>query len=125
LKKVKEDMEESVDKRRAVKKTYYKAVSLTKGVMSAIKSGEKVNLKKAKRVVESIVDSILNEEFSLIGMTTIKDYDEYTYNHSVNVSILSIALGQRMVSAVSGISREIVPPGRFIIEDFRVGSNVQ
>lgn len=96
LKKVKEDLEESVDKRKAVKKTYFRAVSLTKGVMGAIKSGEKVNLKKAKRVVESIVDSILNEEFSLIGMTTVKDYDEYTYNHCVNVSILSIALGQRM-----------------------------
>lgn len=96
LKKVKEDLEESVDKRKTVKKTYFRAVSLTKGVMSAIKSGEKVNLKKAKRVVESIVDSILNEEFSLIGMTAIKDYDEYTYNHSVNVSILSIALGQRI-----------------------------
>jgi len=29
-------------------------------------------------------------------MTAIKDYDEYTYHHSVNVSILSIALGQRL-----------------------------
>jgi len=96
LRKVKEDLEESLDKRKAVKKTYFRAVSLTKGVMGAIKSGEKVNLKKAKRVVESIVDSILNEEFSLMGMTTVKDYDEYTYNHCVNVSILSIALGQRM-----------------------------
>lgn len=96
LRKVKEDLEGSMDKRKTVKKTYFRAVSLTKGVMGAIKSGEKVNLKKAKRVVESIVDSILNEEFSLIGMTTIKDYDEYTYNHSVNVSILSIALGQRV-----------------------------
>jgi HD-GYP domain-containing protein (c-di-GMP phosphodiesterase class II) len=101
LRKVKEDLEEALDKRKAVKKTYFKAVSLTKGVMGAIKSGEKVNLKKAKRVVESIVDTILNEELSLIGMTTIKDYDEYTYNHSVNVSILSITLGQRM-----GLSRK-------------------
>lgn len=96
LKKVKEDLEETLDKRKAVKKTYFKAVSLTKGIMGAIRSGEKVNLRKAKRVVESIVDTILNEEISLIGMTTIKDYDEYTYNHSVNVSILSIALGQRI-----------------------------
>jgi HD-GYP domain-containing protein (c-di-GMP phosphodiesterase class II) len=32
----------------------------------------------------------------LVGMTTIKDYDDYTYHHSVNVSILSIALGRRL-----------------------------
>jgi len=29
-------------------------------------------------------------------MTTIKDYDEYTFHHSTNVSILSVALGRRM-----------------------------
>lgn len=96
LKKVKEDLEETLDKRKAVKKTYFRAVSLTKGIMSSIKSGEKVNLRKAKRIVESIVDTILTEEISLIAMTTMKDYDEYTYNHSVNVSILSITLGQRI-----------------------------
>jgi len=29
-------------------------------------------------------------------MTAIKDYDEYTYHHSINVSILSIALGMKL-----------------------------
>jgi HD-GYP domain-containing protein (c-di-GMP phosphodiesterase class II) len=36
-------------------------------------------------------------------MTAIKDYDEYTYHHSVNVSILTIALGQRL-----GLSKKIL-----------------
>jgi putative nucleotidyltransferase with HDIG domain len=43
-----------------------------------------------------MVDQILEEEQLLLGMTAIKDYDEYTYHHSVNVSILSVALGQRL-----------------------------
>ena len=94
LKNIKED--ESVDKRRLVKKTYFNAVSFTKGVISKIRAGEKVSLKKAKRVVESVVDTLLSEESLLIGMTAIKDYDEYTYHHSVNVSILSIAIGQKI-----------------------------
>jgi HD-GYP domain-containing protein (c-di-GMP phosphodiesterase class II) len=50
-----------------------------------------------------MVDIILQEEELLIGMTAIKDYDEYTYNHSVNVSILSVALGQRL-----GLSRKVL-----------------
>jgi putative nucleotidyltransferase with HDIG domain len=29
-------------------------------------------------------------------MTTIKNYDEYTFNHSVNVSIYSLAMGKRL-----------------------------
>jgi HD-GYP domain-containing protein (c-di-GMP phosphodiesterase class II) len=39
---------------------------------------------------------MLQEEQMLISMTAIKDYDEYTYYHSVNVSILSVALGIKL-----------------------------
>jgi len=88
--------EDSYDVRKMVKKTYFNAVSFTQGVMNKMKAGEKVNIRKAKRVVESMVDQILEEEQMLLGMTAIKDYDEYTYHHSVNVSILSVALGQRL-----------------------------
>jgi HD-GYP domain-containing protein (c-di-GMP phosphodiesterase class II) len=47
-------------------------------------------------VVQGIVDQILNEETSLLGLTTIRDYDEYTFTHSVNVCIFSVALGRRL-----------------------------
>ncbi|MGE5894630.1 MAG: HD-GYP domain-containing protein, partial [bacterium] len=83
------------------RKTYFNAVSFSKGVINKIKSGEKVSLKKAKRVVETMVDLLLEEESLLLGMTAIKDYDEYTYHHSVNVSVLSVALGQKL-----GLSRK-------------------
>ncbi len=94
LKRVKED--EALDMRKVVKKTYFNAVSFSKGLMNKIKTKEAVNIKKAKRIVESMVDLILEEEQLFLGMTAIKDYDEYTYHHSVNVSVLSIALGQRL-----------------------------
>ncbi len=95
--------EDSYDVRKMVKKTYFNAVSFTSGIMNKMKAGEKVNVKKAKRVVESMVDQILEEEQMLLGMTAIKDYDEYTYHHSVNVSILSVALGQRL-----GLNRKML-----------------
>ncbi|OHE56445.1 MAG: hypothetical protein A2Z47_05395 [Thermodesulfovibrio sp. RBG_19FT_COMBO_42_12] len=101
LKKVKEG--EEIDTRKIIKKTYFNAVSYAKGVMTKIKSGEKVNIRKAKRIIETMVDQLLEEEQLLLSMTAIKDYDEYTYHHSVNVSILSIALGQRL-----GLSKKIL-----------------
>ncbi|MCX5717629.1 MAG: HD domain-containing protein [Nitrospirae bacterium] len=101
LKKIKTAGEGEPDVRRVVKKIYFNAVSHTRAVMSKLKAGEEVSMRKTKRVVESMVDLILEEEQLLIGMTSIKDYDEYTYNHSVNVSILSVALGQRI-----GLSRK-------------------
>lgn len=94
LKKVVE--EGDVDRRKIVKKTYFNAVSFTKGVITKLKAGEKVSIKRAKRIVESMVDLILSEDQLLIGMTAIKDYDDYTYHHSVNVSVLSIAIGQKI-----------------------------
>src|SRR3989337_2392060 len=55
-----------------------------------------VGIKKSKRLVQSMVDLMLKEESTLLGLTSLRAYDEYTYNHSVNVSILSIAIGQRL-----------------------------
>lgn len=101
LKKIKEGVE--IDDRKIIKKTYFSAVSYTKGVMAKIRAGEKVNIKKAKRIMETMVDRLLEEEQLLLSMTAIKNYDEYTYHHSVNVSIFSIALGQRL-----GLSKKIL-----------------
>lgn len=94
--KIRKIVEETQDLRKTVKRTYFNAVSFTKGVMNKIKAGERISMKKAKRVVESMVDLLLEREEFLLGMTAIKNYDEYTFHHSVNVSILSIALGQRI-----------------------------
>ncbi len=90
--------EEDYEKKRLIKKSYSSAVSVMKGVMERVRLGEKVHLARSKRVISTIVDQIMEDELqsTLIGMTTIKDYDEYTYFHSVNVSILSIALGNRI-----------------------------
>jgi HD-GYP domain-containing protein (c-di-GMP phosphodiesterase class II) len=49
-----------------------------------------------KRAVQLIVDQVLNNETSVIGLTTIRDYDEYTFTHSVNVCIFSVALGKKL-----------------------------
>jgi HD-GYP domain-containing protein (c-di-GMP phosphodiesterase class II) len=78
------------------KRTYAESVAATRDLMSSVRMGASPNIKKIKRVVQGIVDQILNEETSLIGLTTIRDYDEYTFTHSVNVCIFSVALGKRL-----------------------------
>jgi HD-GYP domain-containing protein (c-di-GMP phosphodiesterase class II) len=78
------------------KRTYAQSVAVTKDLMASLRLGQAPNIKKIKRVVQSIVDQILNDESSLVGLTTILDYDEYTFTHSVNVCIFSVALGRRL-----------------------------
>ncbi len=78
------------------KRTYSQSVVVAKDLMTSVRMGKTPNIKKVKRVVQGIVDQILNEETSLIGLTTLRDYDEYTFTHSVNVCIFSVAIGRRL-----------------------------
>jgi len=90
------DDDERARSKELAKKTYSQSVAVTKELMSSVRMGRSPNIKKVKRVVQGIVDQLLNEETSLIGLTTIRDYDEYTFTHSVNVCIFSVALGKRL-----------------------------
>jgi HD-GYP domain-containing protein (c-di-GMP phosphodiesterase class II) len=90
------DDDERAKSKELAKKTYSQSVAVTKDLMTSVRMGRSPNIKKIKRVVQGIVDQLLNEETSLIGLTTIRDYDEYTFTHSVNVCIFSVALGKRL-----------------------------
>ena len=82
--------------KEAAKRTYAQSVAVSKEVMHSVRMGRAPNVKKLKRVVQAIVDQILNDETSLFGLTTLRDYDEYTFTHSVNVCIFAVALGRRL-----------------------------
>jgi HD-GYP domain-containing protein (c-di-GMP phosphodiesterase class II) len=82
--------------RQAAVRTYAQSVTVTREVMNSFRMGRTPSVRRIKRLVQSIVDQILTDETSLIGLTTIRDYDEYTFTHSVNVCIFSVALGRRL-----------------------------
>ena len=84
------------DRSKVAMKTYFKAISSYKSIMKNIKNNRLDDARKAKKIVQRLVDLCNEEGFSLLGLTTIKNYDDYTYNHSVNVCILSIAFGQKL-----------------------------
>jgi HD-GYP domain-containing protein (c-di-GMP phosphodiesterase class II) len=90
------DDSESRDARARAKKVYLQTVHTVAEVMDNVTLGQTLKLRKTKRVVQSMIDQLLAEETNLIGLTTIRCHDEYTYNHSVNVCILSLAIGQRV-----------------------------
>ena len=88
--------EEVRDSRKAAKRTFYRAIESARTVMLSARDRRPIDIRKAKRAVQGIVDLILDEEYSVIGLTALKNHDEYTFQHCVNVSILAIALGQRL-----------------------------
>lgn len=82
--------------REAAKRAYAQSVNVTKDVINSVRMGRSPNIKKIKRVVQGIVDQVLNDDTSLLGLTTLRDYDEYTFTHSVNVCIFAVALGRKL-----------------------------
>jgi HD-GYP domain-containing protein (c-di-GMP phosphodiesterase class II) len=91
-----EEVEDQERAKEVAKRTYEQSVAVTKEVVNSIRMGRSASVKKVKRAVQSIVDQVLSNETSLMGLTTIRDYDEYTFTHSVNVCIFSVAIGRRI-----------------------------
>ncbi len=87
---------DSEDQKRRSKEIYFKSINLVKEVSDSIKNQKLLNVRKAKRLMQNAVNAILQDETTLLGLATIKNYDEYTFNHSVNVAIYAIAIGQRI-----------------------------
>ncbi|MGH7466412.1 MAG: HD-GYP domain-containing protein [Longimicrobiales bacterium] len=88
--------EEDGHSKQAAKLTYFQSVQVAKEVLTDMRLGRAVNLRRVKRAVQSIVDQVLNNETSIVGMTTLRDYDQYTFTHSVNVCIFSVVIGQKL-----------------------------
>lgn len=72
---------------------YMKAIVSLKEIVRNVQISHSVNMRRMNSIIQNMVDSILEDSESFIGLTNIKVHDEYTYAHCVNTSILAIALG--------------------------------
>ena len=89
------DEDDNVSK-EAAKRAYFQTVEVAKNVLGDTRLGKSVNGRRVKRAVQSIVDQVLNNETSIMGMTALREYDDYTFTHCVNVCIFSVVLGQKL-----------------------------
>ena len=78
------------------KRTYAHGVSAARDVVQGVRMGRTPSVRRIKRAIQLIVDQVLENELSITGLTTLREYDEYTFTHSVNVSIFAVALGKRL-----------------------------
>jgi HD-GYP domain-containing protein (c-di-GMP phosphodiesterase class II) len=79
---------------------YMHALTSVKQMAEKISVQGHAGVRKAKRMVQGMVDIVMKDDGVLVGLSSIKDYDDYTYIHSVNVAVLSLCLGKRI-----GLSR--------------------
>lgn len=80
----------------AADRTFRQTSRLVKTMMDEIRLGNSLDMQAAKDAVSECVHSILRNPDALMWLTQLKNKDEYTSQHSLNVSLYSIALGRHL-----------------------------
>jgi len=82
--------------RRTARVNFFRAISIVEDIMGKTQDEKEIELGKAKRVVHSLIDQISEDESSLIELTSIRDFDEYTFAHCTNVCVYSLTIGLKL-----------------------------
>lgn len=84
-------------------RTYGYAMNSLQTLSQKLSTGRYAGIGKAVHMVQNMVDLIMDDDNVLLSLSTIRDYDDYTFTHSVNVAILAVCLGNRI-----GLSRTLL-----------------
>jgi HD-GYP domain-containing protein (c-di-GMP phosphodiesterase class II) len=94
----KEEALTQLSESEAANSSYSSALELLRDLDRAIRSNRVATAERVRGVVRGLVDNVLSNRHALLELSGLKDYDEYTFFHSVNVAILSLALGSALSS---------------------------
>jgi len=76
------------------KQVYKAAKSVIGQAMVDVRMGRDINMEAVNQVVSEMADSVLRNPDALTSLSRLKQFDEYTFYHSVNTSLLGLALGR-------------------------------
>jgi len=91
----------STEKVELVHQLYSYSYNAVQEISEKLQKGQSAGIRKPLRVVQDIADLVSVDKSILMGSLTIRDYDNYTFTHSVNVAIQAICMGHEL-----GLSRQ-------------------
>lgn len=84
----------SFDEELVVAKAVYReARRVVEESLQDARMGHEIKTEPVARVVDRLVDSVLRNLDALTSLSRVKSFDHYTFFHSVNTSVLALALG--------------------------------
>jgi HD-GYP domain-containing protein (c-di-GMP phosphodiesterase class II) len=72
---------------------YQDAIDTVKRAMSTVEKGGEIDGMAVRTVVEEMLASVLYDRSALLSLAAIKSWDEYLYEHCVNVCIVGLVFG--------------------------------
>jgi len=86
-------------------KTYENAEIVVSNFMRSVENGGGIDSIMAKNAVAECVESVLHSPDAMLWLSQLRNKDEYTAQHSLNVSILSIVLGRHINLSVGDLNK--------------------
>ncbi len=80
----------------AARQIYRDAKTIVQNAMHDTRLGRAINMDQVNRVVSDMTDSVFRNPDALTSLSRLKQFDEYTFYHSVNTSILAMSLGRHL-----------------------------
>jgi putative nucleotidyltransferase with HDIG domain len=81
----------------AAREIHGQAKKVVDNILEDVRLGKSIDTATAKKSVENIVDSVIRNRDALVCLSQLKNRDEYTAFHSMNVCILSVAFGRTLL----------------------------
>ena len=75
----------------AARRVYRTAVSSAESLWEQARAGDKPDPENARKIIDSLANIVTQDRTSLMALTALKKYDNYTFTHMVNVAALSMA----------------------------------
>jgi len=75
----------------AARRVYHTAVSSAESLWRQAKAGDKPDPQDARKIIDSLANIVTQDRTSLMALTALKKYDNYTFTHMVNVAALAMA----------------------------------
>jgi putative nucleotidyltransferase with HDIG domain len=88
---VQQRVETSVADTATVRRLYSDATAIASQLWDAAAADGKADPTQARTLVDSLAQAVAHNRTALIALTALKNYDNYTFTHMVNVSILTMA----------------------------------
>jgi hypothetical protein len=73
-----------------IKRMYTEAVTVATDVWNSAQTEGKPDTTAAKTMIDGLAQAVAQNRSALLALTTLKNYDNYTFTHMVNVSILTM-----------------------------------
>jgi putative nucleotidyltransferase with HDIG domain len=75
----------------AARRLYSTAVDTAESLWQAAKAGDQPDPAAARKIIDGLARLVVQDRTSLMALTALKKYDNYTFTHMVNVSALAMA----------------------------------